>query len=213
MELSHFSISREPSGGDTTGALSLRNRLVLLHHTDLTAVQSFLLHEDEINYQLFVSKNVSAKHFQAARLGPCWLKDRGVDTAPKMKVLGFDSFHLASTPAFCKQMILCFGVTNVIKTFLDTAQDAVNLAGGHTTTMLKLTGKQLLEKCIGEPSHAHAVLKQLDNTSALEDCPASLLLDVGLRLNTLGSCGHTLESIINQTHATPQEMCKLGFSI
>lgn len=212
MDLHSFSISREPSGCDTD-TLSLRNRLVLLHHTDLSAVEAFSLQDEDINYQLFVTKNVSAKHFQAARLRPCWLKSRGVDSALKMKALGFDSFHLASTPAFCNQMIMCYGVDALVDTFLDTPQDAVNLAGGHTTTMLKLTGKQLLEKCIGEPSHSYAVLKQLDNTTALEGCPASLLLDVGLRLNTLGSCGHTLESILRQTNATPEEMGKLGFSV
>ena len=212
MDLGSFSVSREPSGGDTD-TLSLRNRLVLLHHTDLSAVETFSLQDEDINYQLFVTKNVSAKHILAARLGPCWLKSRGVDSALKMKVLGFDSFHLASTPAFCNQMILCFGVAAIVDCFLDTPQDAVNLAGGHTTTMLKLTGRQLLEKCIGEPSHAHAVLKQLDNTTALEGCPASLLLDSGLRLNTLGSCGHTIDSILRQTQATPEQMGKLGFSI
>ena len=152
--------------------LSFRSRLVLLYHTEKSAVEALTMPEHEFTYELFLTHNIGPSHFQVASVSPGWLKRHGVDSAAKMKVLGYDALHLAACPVFCNEMVNEFGVESLREAFLTEPQDAVSLAGSHAIDMLGIATRQLLETCIGYPSHAVSALYQLNGKVTLNGCSA-----------------------------------------
>lgn len=202
-------MKRPPTDFDT---LSLRSRIVLFHNTNVSASDAVSFEDGDLNYNLFLSSGVKSTNILVAGLAPTQLKARGFECASKMKNIGFDALHLVN-PAFCNTMNLAYGRVNILEHFLVTPQDAVSLAGSQAVSILKIYSEELLGKCVGAPSHAFAVLKQLPQADALSGVPAELLLDCGLRLNTLAKLGYTVESIVKNTDASPFQLQKLGFTM
>lgn len=201
-------IHRTPSNAER---FSVKCRLIIFHNSNVNASTALAMPEEEINYEFFLSNGVKAVNFIAADVSPLQLKQRGFDSASKMRNFGFDALHLVNA-SFCNKMLLAYGRDDVIKCFLNSPQDAVGLAGSPAVTLLKVSTTELLQCCIGFPSHAFAVVRQLPPGCSLKGVSASLLLDVGLRLATLALVGYTIEAIIEATGATPMELQKLGFA-
>ena len=63
----------------------------------MSTVEAFTLQESDICYDKFLEHRIGPINFAVAGLGPTWLKSRGVDTAEKLKNIGYDSLHLASS--------------------------------------------------------------------------------------------------------------------
>ena len=197
---------------EITDAMTVKARLTLFHGTRVSATTALSIPEDQITYDLFLQEGIKAVNFLAAGMGPCDLKARGVDTAHKLVILGFDSLHLTNV-VFCHQALLSYGRDDVISTFLQTPRDAVNLSGSEAVSMLKITTSDLLTATIGSPSHASSVLMQLPRGKSLKEVKAQLLLDSGLRLKTLSEAGYTLEALLTETDVTPAQLSKLGFEL
>ena len=192
--------------------LSVRARVVLFYNTNVGAARAVSYADDELSYDLFLSAGVRPINILVAGLTPNQLKARGFDCASKMKTIGFDALHLTNA-AFCNTMNLAYGRNNILEHFLVSAQDAVSLAGSQATSILNVSTRELLEKCIGEPAHALDVLKQMPQATALKGVQAELLLDCGLRLVSLAKLGYTVESIVRNTDASPVQLQKLGFTL
>lgn len=192
--------------------LSVRARIILFYSTNVGAAKALSYSDDELGYDLFLSAGVKAINILVAGLTPNQLKARGFDCASKMKTIGFDALHLTN-PAFCNTMNLAYGRKNVLEHFLVSAQDAVSIAGSQATSILNVSTRELLEKCIGEPAHSLDVLRQISQATALKGVPAELLLDCGLRLVSLAKLGYTVESIVRNTDASPIQLQKLGFTL
>ena len=192
--------------------LSVRSRLTLFYNTKCSASKSIAFEEEDLNYETFLANGVKAVNLMAAGIMPTQLKTRGFDSSAKLKHFGFDALHLVDS-SFCNQMLLAYGRDDVVENFLVAPQDAVSLAGSQAVMILKISTRELLEACVGFPSHSFCVLKQLPLGSSLNGVPASLLLDAGLRLHTLAKVGYTIDNIIKNTNASPVELQKLGFSL
>ena len=192
--------------------LSVRSRLTLFHKTTVTASAAVAFEEDEINYDVLLSSGTKAVNIIASGISPTQLKSRGFESSSQYRHFGFDALHLVNS-SFCNKMILAYGRDDVVSNFLASPQDAVSLAGSPAVAILKISSKELLEKCIGFPTHSVSVLKQLPAGAALHGVPASLLLDCGLRLPTLSKLGYSLDTIIKSTDASTEQLQKLGFSM
>ena len=194
-------------------SLTNRARVAIFYDSPIvSASQALAMQDDEINYSMFLKANVKPSNLLVAGLGPFDLKERGVDTASKLRGLGFDALHLAN-PLFCNQALLAYGRDEVVAAFLTCADDAVALAGSDAVTMLKVSTTELLQASIGYPAHASAVLSQLPKAVSLEGVSAQLLLDAGLRLETLQACGYTLDTLVEKTDCSSAQLEKLGFSV
>lgn len=195
-----------------TEVITPRNRIAVFYGTPLTASRALLLPDSEINYDLMLSSGVNSKNLLAACVTPTQLKSRGVNTADKMKLLGFDALHLTNA-SFCNQSLMAFGREELVKNFLVTAQDAVSLAGSAACSILNIHTEDLLKCTIGSPVHAHSVLKQLPRACSLQGVSPDTILDCGLHLKTLTQCGYTLASLIQQTKISASQLEKLGFTM
>ena len=192
--------------------ITARNRIVIFYDTALSASKALLLPDSDINYDFMLSSGVKSKNLLAACITPTQLKSRGVDSAEKMKLLGFDALHLTNV-SFCNQSLMAFGREELLKHLLVTAQDAVSLAGSAAVSVLNIHTEDLLKCTIGSPVHAHSVLKQMPRACSLQGVSADTILDCGLHLKTLSMCGYTLASLIQQTKISPSQLEKLGFVV
>ena len=191
---------------------SLRARVALFDGTQLSASKFAILEEGEISYDFLLRNGVKAANLLAAGFGPSWLKARGATSAHVLRLLEFDALHLCDAD-FCNDASLAFGADGVVDAFLSSAADAVSLAGSEAMHILNVSPVQLLQRCAGFPGEAVAVLKQLPVGISLIGVPAVVLLDAGLRVDTLRSAGYGLASIVSQIGPTGGELSKLGFRI
>lgn len=200
-------MKRESFGVD---CISPRNRLAMFYNTPVSASKLLLIPDGEINYDFMLSSGVNSKNLLAACITPTQLKTRGVETAEKMRLLGFDSLHLTNS-SFCNQSLMAFGRDELLKHFLVTAQDAVSLAGSTAVSILNIHTEDMLKCTIGSPIHAYSVLKQLPRACSLQGVSAETILDCGLHLKSLSSCGYSIENLIRQTKISAPQLAKLGF--
>ena len=198
--------------GTQSDVFGTRTRLIIFHNSGLKASKALLVPDEEITYDLLLLNQVKAVNFVAAGVGPSALKTRGVDTASKLRDFGFDSLHLVNS-YWCNEALLTFGREDLINTFLVAPEDAVALAGSPAMQMLKITTSELLERCIGFPAEAFAVMQQLPRGCSLKGVKADMLLDCGLHLSALSKCGYTIEIIIQDTNASAEHLQKLGFHL
>lgn len=107
---------------------------------------------------------------------------------------------------------MAFGSGEVRAAFLTTATDAVAIAGMEAMHILGVTVEQLLRVCAGYPGEAVAVLQQLPRGASLHDVPCEVVLDAGLRAETLKVCGYGLATVVEQLAPTGNQLVKLGFT-
>ena len=191
--------------------LSTRQRLCLLHGTQLSAEKVLSMDESEFTYEFITQNGIKAQSITAAGLGPKKLKEMGLQTPEQLRSLGFDSLYMAD-PKFASECNLCFGSEAVVMTFLQNASDAVAIAGSDAVQILNIATLDMLQACAGSPTEAFAVLQQLPLGISLLGVPASALLDCGIRRTALQELGYSLTAVANQTGADATQLAKLGFS-
>ena len=188
----------------------IRSRLALFHGTSVNAERACGYDENEITYQLLLESGVKALNLFAAGVGPQMLVKIGSTGASDLRKFGFDALHLTDGE-FCNECSTVYGRDDVVDAFLVSASDAVALSGSEAMHILGVIPVLLLEKCAGFPGEAIAVLEQLPRGAALAGVPAAVILDAGLRADSLKSVGYGLASVVNQTEATGNDLFKLGF--
>lgn len=177
----------------------------------MTAEAALALEDSDITYDVLASNGIKAKNLAAAGIGPKRLKTMGVENASRLRSLGFDALYLAD-PRFASEANAAFGSEETKQAYLQSASDAVAIAGTDAMDLLGITTVDLLAACAGAATEAQAVLQQLAAGVALNGVPASVVLDTGLRKNTLMELGYSLTALVQQTKASGQELAKLGFS-
>ena len=166
---------------------------------------------ESISCRLLKSYGVSAANIRVANITPMQLKELGCQSAFELRELGFDALDL-NNPTFCASAVSAFGADELKKAFLMSAGDAVCLAGSTAQFQLGIASKAMIAATAGFPTHAVAVLQQLQPKGAsLFGCEASALLDSGLRAKQLSGLGYHAESIREQVAATEEDLTKLGF--
>ena len=191
--------------------LVVKQRLALFADTSVSAERALALEEHEVTYTFLCEHSVRAVNLLTAAVGPMELKHRGAGHASNLRTLGFNALHLCD-PDFANQILLAYGAQEVREAFLTAPQDGVAVAGTEAMRILDVSPEALLRLCAGFPTEALHVLKQLPPGAGLHDVPASVLLDSGLRVGSLKQCGYTLQAVLEQTHATPAEVAKLGYT-
>tara|TARA_Y100000389_G_scaffold201199_2_gene243280 strand:+ start:128 stop:640 length:513 start_codon:yes stop_codon:yes gene_type:complete len=170
------------------------------------------MEEHEMTYDFLMRSGVKAVNLIVAGFGPHALKERGVQSAMQLRQIGFDALHLVD-PDFCNQASMAFGSEGVKDAFLASAADAVALAGSEAMHILNISTVMLLQQCAGYPGEAIAVLQQLPQGNALHNIPCAVILDAGLRADTLKRCGYGLKNVLDQVHPAGVELSKLGYTV
>jgi hypothetical protein len=194
-----------------TDGLSMRQRLCLFHGK-LSAEEALSLQAADLTADLLIRQCVHPSNVIAAGLGPRALRELGFADARQLRALGFDALHLADSK-FAAEANAAFGADNVREAFVESASDAVCVAGSEAVPLLGISTNDLLLCCAGAPVEAFAVLQQLPSGASLHGVSPQTLLDTGLRKAKLGELGYSLTSIISQTGARSQELGKLGFGL
>lgn len=194
--------------------LTFRQRLILFHHCELLFADVAVWDDDSINFDCFVKHGVRAVHLLTAEVHVNELLRRGVDTIPKLRQLGFDALHLTDA-SFCSSCVETYGVDETRNGFLGDALDAVAMAGSPAVSLLDLDTRMLLERTVGFPQCASAVLQQqvelLGTTVALRGLDTQLLLDSGLRSNSFFRCGVTASCIKEVCGCSIGDLERLGY--
>ena len=191
--------------------LSIRARLALFNDTSINAETACSLDENEITYDMMMCNGVKAINLLTAGVGPARLKTHGVESAMHLLQLGFDALHLCD-PEFANEANLAYGSEATRNAFLASASDAVALSGSEAMHILNVTTLDLLRTCAGYPGEAKAVLQQLPQGNALHEIPCSVILDAGLRHDSLRVCGYGMAGVIQQVAPTGAELGKLGYT-
>lgn len=187
-----------------------RVRLTLFRGA-LPAQEALSLPVESINCRLLKSYGVQVANLRVAGITPVQLKEIGCESALELRELGFDALDL-NNASFCISAVSAFGAEDVRRAFLLSAGDAVCLAGSTAQHQLDISTKQLMAATAGCPTHAHAVLQQLQpRGAALFGCESSVLLDSGIRAKHLADLGYYVASIQEQTGASDEDLSKLGF--
>ena len=189
----------------------MKQRLAIFADTSVTAERALSLEDHEITFTFLCESGVRAVNLLTAAVGPMELKQRGAAQASNLRSLGYNALHLCDSD-FANQILLAYGAEEVRDAFLTAPQDGVAVAGTEAMRILGVSTEALLRLCAGFPTEALHVLKQLPLGAGLSGVPASVLLDSGLRVGSLKQCGYTLQAVLDQTHATPAEVAKLGYT-
>mgnify|MGYP006077670313 CR=1 FL=1 len=192
--------------------LSLRTRLAIFDGTSVNAETACTMEEEELTYDMLMRNGVKSTNLLVAGLGPTQLRSRGVESAMQLRQFGFDALHLVD-PGFCNETSMAFGSEAVRSSFLASAADAVALAGSEAMHILNITPLDLLRPCAGYPGEAIAVLQQLPQGNALHGISCTVILDAGLRADTLKRCGYGMAAVIQQLAPTGSELSKLGYTV
>ena len=192
-------------------ALSTKQMLCLFYGSKLSAEEALALDSSEVTLDMLIDKCVKASNIHAAGIGPTKLKHMGVASADQLRALGFDTLYLAD-PKFASEANASFGSEEVKRFYLQSASDAVALAGTDAMQLINVSTLELLSACAGASTEAYAVLQQLPAGVSLSGVPASVILDTGLRKKSLASLGYSLTNLVQQTGPSSAELSKLGFS-
>jgi len=190
--------------------LSDWSKVALFIDTSVVLSAALEMEDSEINYDTMLRAGVKPVNLITARLGPMCLMQRGFDSPDKLRTIGFDAGHMCDA-AWCNEACLAHGRDELVKTFVISASDAVAVAGSESMYILRMTTQDLLERCAGFPEEARAVLLQVPRGISLKNVPSSVILDAGLRSQTLLECGYGFEAIVNQTSAGSRDLSKLGY--
>jgi len=192
--------------------LTPRQRLCVFHKTRMSTDAALALDESELTMPLLVANGVRANNLVAAGIGPRMLHTMGATSPQMLQTLGFNALHLTDN-SFAIEARGVYGAEPARTTFLQTASDAVALAGSDAVSILDIHVRELLVACAGAAIEAQSVLQQLPKGGSLHGVPASTLLDTGLRKSTLAQLGYGFASVATQTGAKPHQMAMLGYRI
>ena len=177
----------------------------------LAPSEALAMDNSAITFQCLQSYGVASQNIRSAGMGPKQLKQLGCQTAYEVRSMGFDALDLINPP-FCAAMIDAFGAEEVRKAFLVSAGDAVCIAGSTAMHQLDIKCAMLLDAAAGSPTHAHAVLQQIQPRGAgLFGCDVHVVLDTGLRASQLSGLGYFEKNVEEQTNASCNDLAKLGF--
>lgn len=182
--------------------LSPKQRLALVHGTNISTSTILNLTDGEITYEFLVDNCVPPHNLAAAGVTPLVLKARGAADAASLLSLGYDALHLCDA-GFCDGIVAAFGAVSVVAAFLQTPLDAVSLAGSSAAERLGLCQQRLVETCAGAPIEAYAVLRADPRAAGIR---ALTILDTGLRARQLRELGWTPDS---ELIGTQEEVEKL----
>jgi hypothetical protein len=191
--------------------LTVRARLALFNDTSVNAETACSMEENEITYDLMMRNGVKAINLITAGIGPTRLKAHGVESAMQLRQLGFDALHLVD-PDFANEASMAYGSEAMRNAFLASAADAVALSGSEAMHILDISVRDLLRVCAGYPGEAKAVLQQLPQGNSLHNIPCNIILDAGLRHDSLRQCGYGMAGVIHQIAPTGAELAKLGYT-
>ena len=170
------------------------------------------MNDADMTFAMLVENGVKVKNVAAAGIGPKKLKEMGLENAEQLRKFGFDALYLAD-PKFASEANAAFGSDSIREIYLNSASDAVAIAGTDAMDLLGITCLDLMQVCAGAPTEAHAVLQQLPLGKSLTGVQASVILDTGLRKAALMELGYSLSTIVAQTSADAKQLAKLGFTL
>lgn len=202
---------REMQTDDAKHLLTPRQKLALARRAVMP--ESILeTNDNDINNTFFSRHGIYATNIRSAGLFPLALRHRGVADATALRTLGFDAIDL-NDAAFCASSISAFGADDVTRSFILTAGDAVAISGSTAVVQLGVTAQKLLETCAGAPVQAKSVVQQMEpRGGALRGVDMRVILDSGLRAQTLCNLGYSADSLKEQTvGCTDRELNLLGF--
>ena len=199
-----------PTFDDSSRCLSVHQKFALSRGVMAPSSVTSILDSD-FDLVFLRSKQVPIVNLRASKLSPLDLKARGVTSAVGLRELGFDALDLTK-PDFCSGAVAAFGADAVKHAFLLDPSDAVALAGSVALVQLDVSTSRLLTACAGHPEAARAVLQQSTRGAALDGVEVGALMDAGLRAPALVQLGYFVETIAEQTGASPKDLEKLGFS-
>ena len=200
-------VSRQPHAVGTN-----RSRIAIFSDSTVTATEALSMSDPEITFDFMMRAGVKSAGLRVAGQGPAALRARGAVQAENLRQLGFDSLDLCNAD-FCNEASLAYGAEAVKRVFLVSAVDAVNLAGTEAMYILNVAPVELLLCCVGFPGEAAAVLQQLPHGAALHGVSVSVLLDCGLRAQTLAGLGYSLPAVCSQCSASGEDLRKLGYAL
>lgn len=191
--------------------LTPRQRLAMVIGTGIEPQRILEMEDHEINYDFFLSNGITSPLLKAAKILPVQLKARGVRTPSEFRALEFSTLDLVDG-AFCASCVAAFGADDLLSEFLQTAKDAVVLAGSPAMSQLNLDVGTLLVLCCREPELAAEVLDQTQPRAAcLIGVAPATLLDTGIRAKALRQLGLDAQKVCEQTRASVMDLDKLGF--
>ena len=185
----------------------MRQRLCLFHHTKVPPTAAMELPDCEITFQQLVDADVTAEHVITARVGILELKRRGASSAEDLKRLKFDALHLVDD-SIASEMQSAYGSQEVRRAFVNSATDAVYLAGTAAQAILGSTATDLLDLCVGMPVEAASVLEQLEHAQ-LRGVDCNIVLNTGVRGESLKRVGIEREQAVDLFGATAVQLKKL----
>lgn len=192
--------------------MSSKQRLLLFSDCGVAAEEALSFSNEALNAGLLIARGVKAASIVAAGIGPSKLRDMGVADALTLRRMGYDPLYLVD-PSLCAEANAAFGAADVKHAFLSSASDAVCLAGSDAQQILGISAEELLDACAGASTEAFAVLQQMPQGQALSGVQAETLLSTGLRAQRLLELGYSVANVVAQTHASPAQLRKLGYSI
>lgn len=191
--------------------LTPRQRLAMTIGSGIQPPQILEMNDSDIHYEFLLSNGITAPLLKAAKILPVQLKARGVKTPSEFRALDFSTLDLVDG-AFCASCVAAYGAEDLLGEFLQTAKDAVVLAGSPAIGQLNLDLGTLLVLCYGEPEFAADVIEQTQprGESLVGVAPATLL-DTGIRAKALRQLGFDAQKVCEQTQASVADLDKLGF--
>lgn len=184
--------------------LTVKQRLGLSLTKGLSASQAV---EADVSFEFLKANKVPVTVLRACRIDAVQLKAIGAHEARHLAEIGFNALHLVDR-AFCESTVAAYGASDVKDVFLNTANDAVALAGSHSVELLDVSADELLEACCAEPGCAHAVLQQM---GSLKGVLPKTLLDTGMRRASLVALGYTASRLVSEIQCDGSDLQVLGF--
>ena len=189
----------------------LRQLLCLYHNTTLGTDRILDLGKTLFDRSSMLSNGVRYDGVCAAGLDIPSLQRFGFDTIESFRSLGIDALDL-SNEAVCTELVRIFGAASIIAEFVQSPGDAVALVGTRGSSVLGLTIERLLVVCAGCPSAASSIITHVGIRTFMQQPPSmEVLLDTGLRRDTLVRLGLSSVALIDKLGATTTHLRKLGY--
>ena len=204
---------REEEG---TEELTIRQRIALYHGTKMQVGEACTLSNAAINYDSMYNMRCNPEAILAAGITPLFLAKRGVDTASRLRSLGFDAIHFRNE-VFCRQAIAQIPVNELRSQFIQTAGDAVSIADTPAQRLLSMQTADLLRLCVGQPVEAehilHDIAMRTGAETLLDGVSADDVINTCIGAQALRRCGLTMPHLVRATSLTSNQLAMMGFDI
>ena len=188
----------------------------MYHGTQMSMEEALSLEDAAINYDSLYKMRCTAEAILAAGLTPALLAHRGVNSARHLTSLGFDAIHLRNE-TFCRQTIAVIAAEDIRTHFIQTAGDAVSIAGTPAQRLLGMQCADLLGVCVAQPAEAEQVLRLIAEYKGpdcvLEGVSSECLLSTCIGAKALRRCGLTLAHVVRATSMTTNQLAMQGFEL